>query len=110
MELEILKIADITDPQRKAFEQSLRVISINTVKALMEDIIKDRSHPWSKRFRQFTHENAGSASFYHATANSRIQVFYCRANENGILFVPGVGVHLMQIGALNVMKEIVDAR
>jgi hypothetical protein len=34
----------------------------------------------------------------------------CRAKENGICLVPEVGVQLMQTGALNAMKEIVDAR
>ena len=110
MESENLDIESIMDARRKAVEQSIRQMSAEELKSIVENLFKDDpGNAWNEPFRQFINENTGS-TFYHATAPDRTQVVYCRAKETGIWFIPEGALGILQTRSLETMKEIVDSQ
>ena len=66
-------------------------------------------NPWLVPYHRFVEENSGCL-FYHAMVDYRTRVLYCRKKEAGMWFIPGVAVRILQPGALEGMKAIVDSR
>jgi hypothetical protein len=109
MEKENLDINSIMEERGHAVEASLRVISNEELKQLEPVLFPDVTHPWLAPYHRFVEENSGCL-FYHGKADDRTHVLYCRQKEAGMWFIPGVAVGLLQPGALEGMKAIVDSR
>ena len=108
MESEHIDTESIVHDRRVAVAESIREIGTSDLKALVERLFPDVTHPWLEPFRHFVEENAGCL-FYHAATHDGVEIVYCRAKEKGIWFVPGVGTGILQPRALEALREIVDA-
>ena len=108
MEQENLDIENITETRRSAIAKSIREISINELKSVADSLLNAR-HTWIDPLFQLIEEDAGN-TFFHAKANDRIEIIYCRAKEKGIWFIRGTGLGYMLAKDLNIVKEIVDSR
>lgn len=106
MEHENLDIGSINSERRHAVEESITPICHDEVAALQESLFPDPAHPWAELFRRFVEEHRGTL-FYHAVTHDQVQVIYCREQERGIWFVPGVGIGILQPRALEALREIV---
>ena len=106
MEHENLDIGSIINERRHAVEESIKPISHDELAALQLTLFPDPTHPWAELFRRFVEEHRGNL-FYHAVTHDQAQVIYCREQEKGIWFVPGVGVGILQPKALEALREIV---
>ena len=109
MERENLDINSIMEERGHAVEASLRNISTEELKQLEPVLFPDVTHPWLAPYHRFIEENSGSL-FYHGKADDRTHVLYCRQKETGMWFIPGVAVGMLQPGALEGMRSIVDGR
>lgn len=109
MEIENLDIHSIMEGRFHAVEASLREISPQELRNLEAVLFPDVTHPWLEPYHRFVEENKGN-TFYHAKADERTHVLYCRAKERGIWFVPGIGIGILQPRALEGMRTAVDSR
>jgi hypothetical protein len=109
MEHENLDIGSIVGERRRAVEESIQLISREEITTLQQSLFADPLHPWAEPFQRFLEEHRGSL-FYHGVTYDQVQVIYCREQEKGIWFTPGVGMGILQPKALEQLREIVDAR
>jgi hypothetical protein len=107
MERENLDINSIMEERGHAVEASLHVISTEELKKLEPVLFPDVTHPWLAPYHRFVEENSGCL-FYHGKADDRTHVLYCRQQETGMWFIPGVAVGILQPSALEGMRAIVD--
>ena len=100
---------EITEERRKAIVGSIRVISVEELKALGERLFPLAGDPWRETFFSNLTENPPS-TFHHATTHDGIQVLYCNAKEKGLWISPGGGMGPMQPKSLARLKQIVEGR
>jgi|SRR5262245_13931778 len=107
MEHEDLDIAHITEGRSKSIAKTIKVVGIDEVKKIGEELFPFFDDPWREAFFQFLAENTG-ATFHHANASDTIQILYCHDKNRGIWFIPQVGMGPLQPNGLDVMKQIVE--
>ena len=107
MPFETVKMDEITAARRKAIAASIRIISVEELKALGAQLFPLMDNPWRDKFFGFIAENAG-ATFHHATAHDGVQIIYCNAENKGMWFLPGTGMGPMQPKGLSILKQIVE--
>jgi hypothetical protein len=95
---------NIDKERRKAISRSIRVISVEELKKLGEEIFDDPARPWRQRFLQLIAENPGS-TFHHADAGEGVIFLYCRDNDKGLWYLPGSGLGSLSEGGRQLMKE-----
>jgi hypothetical protein len=98
----------IDKERRKAITKSIRVISVEELKKLGEEIFDDPGRPWRETFLSVVTENPG-ATFYHASAGEGVIFLYSRDNDKGLWYLPGSGVGPLPVGARQIMKEAIEA-
>ena len=103
---ENLDINSITEGRRRAVDKTIRPISVEEIKALIDEIFPYMDDPYRERFAEFLTDNAG-CSFYHATTNDPVHLLYCSTKDKGIWFLPGSGVGVLQQRGLDMLKDIV---
>ena len=104
-----LNMEEVTEDRRKAIATTIKVISIEDLKALGEDLFPYHDHPWRATFYDFLAENAG-ATFHHATTHDPVHIIYCHAKEKGMWYIPGSGMGPLQAKGLKVLKSIVEGK
>src|SRR5215472_4124846 len=77
--------------RRKAIAKSIRVISIEELKKLGEEMFDAPDRPWRQTFLQLIAENPGS-TFYHASAGEGVIFLYARDQDKGLWYLPGSGL------------------
>ena len=73
---------NITDARRNAIAKSIREISVEALKSVGDSLLKAR-HTWIDPLLQLIEENAGN-TFFHAKADDRIEIIYCRDKERRV--------------------------
>ena len=101
-------IESINTERRKAITKSIRVISVEEVKKLGEEIFDDPGRPWRERFVQFIAENPG-ATFHHASAGESVIFLYCHDIDKGLWYLPGSGLGSLSEAGRQIMKEAIEA-
>ncbi|HEY2341898.1 MAG TPA: hypothetical protein VGH90_02660 [Chthoniobacteraceae bacterium] len=99
-------MGSITEGRRKAVTETLQTVEVEELKKIGEGLFSYVDHPWREPFFKFLEENAG-ATFYHATTDDKVEIFYCREKERGIWVLPGSGMGPLPATAAQTMKEIV---
>ena len=105
------KFVDVeaTDKERrKAVAKSTRIISVEELKKLGEEIFDDPGRPWRQTFLQLIAENPG-ATFYQADAGEGVIFLYCREVDKGLWYLPGSGIGPLSEGGRELMKEAIAA-
>jgi hypothetical protein len=109
MPSENLNMEEITEERRKAIEASIRVISVEELKKLGEELFPYLDHPFREKYYTFIEENPGE-TFHHATSHDHVHFIYCHAKDKGMWFMPGSGMGPLQAKGLKIMKEIVKGK
>ena len=98
----------IDDERRKAIAKSIRIISVEELKTLGEEIFDSPDRPWRQTFLSVVTENPG-ATFYHASAGEGVIVLYSRDDDKGLWYLPGSGIGALSDGDRKMMKEAIAA-
>jgi hypothetical protein len=97
----------IDDARRKSISQSIRLVSVEELKKLGEQIFASTSDPWYEKYMRFIADNAG-AKFYYAKTTDRFEIIYCHPNNKGIWFFEGMGRGVIRPKNLELIKKIVE--
>lgn len=100
--------AAIDNERRKAVAKSIRVISVEELRKLGEEIFDSPDRPWRDTFLQLITENPG-ATFYHASAGEGVIFLYARDQDKGLWYLAGSGLGPLSIGGRQIMKEAIEA-
>ena len=98
----------IDNERRKAIAKSIRIISVEELRKLGEEIFDESDRPWRQTFLSVVTENPGAA-FYHASAGEGVIFLYSRDNDRGLWYLPGSGIGLLSDGGRQLMKEAIAA-
>lgn len=88
--------------------RTIHPVCIDDLKRMADHLFPVATDPWCIRFNEFigAHERA---KFYLARTPERAEVIYCADTGDGVWFLPGLGMGILQPKALQAIKEIVDA-
>ena len=98
----------IDNERRKAIAKSIRIISVEELKKLGEEIFDSPDRPWRETFLLVVTENPGG-TFYHAFAGEGVIVLYSRDNDKGLWYLPGSGLGPLPEGGRQMIKEAIAA-
>jgi|ERR1700745_3201332 hypothetical protein len=98
----------IDNERRKAITKSIRIISVEELKKLGDEMFDDPARPWRDAFLQFIAEHPG-ATFYHALAGEGVIFVYSRDGDKGLWYLPGSGLGPLSEAGRRVMKEATAA-
>ena len=98
----------IDHERRKAIAKSIRIISVEELKKLGEEIFDSPDRPWRQTFLSLIAENPG-ATFYHASAGQGVIFLYSRGNDKGLWYLAGSGVGPLSVAGRQIMKEAIEA-
>src|SRR4029453_3499071 len=101
-------IEAINTERRKAIAKSIRVISVEELKKLGEEMFDDPDRPGREEFLQFIVEHPG-ATFYHASAGEGVIFVYSRDGDKGLWYLPGSGLGPLSEGGRRLMTEAIAA-
>jgi hypothetical protein len=105
------KFADvetITSERRKAIAKSIRIINVEELKKLGEEIFDSPDRPWRETFLRLVEESPG-ATFYHASAGEGVIFLYIRDQDRGLWYLPGSGIGALSVAGRQLMKEAIAA-
>jgi hypothetical protein len=106
MPFEKFDLENLDKERRKAIAKSIRVISVEELKALGGDLFRYADDPWRETFFQFIAENAG-ATFHHAVTSDGVNILFCRDKDKGMWFLPGSGMGPLQARGRKIMNEMI---
>ena len=98
----------IDNERRKAIAKSIRIISVEELKKLGEEIFDSSDRPWRQTFLSLIEENPGG-TFHHADAGEGVIFLYCRDVDKGLWYLPGSGIGPLSQGGRQMMKEAIAA-
>jgi hypothetical protein len=98
----------IDNERRKAITKSIRIISVEDLKKLGDEMFDDPDRPWRGAFLQFIAEHPG-ATFYHASAGEGVIFVYSRDGDKGLWYLPRSGLGPLSEAGRRVMKEATAA-
>ncbi|SRR6266536_4816489 len=98
----------IDNERRKAIAKSIRIISVEELRKLGEEIFDSPDRPWRETFLSVVNESPGG-TFYHASAGEGVIVLYSPDNDKGVWYLPGSGLGPLSEGGRRLMKEAIEA-
>ncbi len=98
----------INKERRKAITKSIRIISVEELKKLGEEIFDSPDRPWRQTFLSLIAEHPG-ATFYHASAGEGVIFLYSRDQDKGLWYLPGSGMGPLSVAGRQIMKEAIKA-
>src|SRR5216117_3109698 len=99
----------IDNERRKAIAKSIRIISVQELKKLGEEIFDSPDRPWRQTFLQLIEENPGG-TFHHADAGEGVVFLYSRDGDKGLWYLRGSGIGPLSVGGRQIMKEAIMGR
>ena len=108
MPFEKFDLEDRDKERRKAIAKSIRIISVEELKKLGEEIFEEPDRPWRETFLQFIAEHPGATS-YQASAGEGVIFLYARDEDKGLWYLPGSGIGLLSVAGQEMMKEAIAA-
>ena len=101
-------VETINKERRKAITKSIRIISVEELKKLGEEIFDSPDRPWRQTFLSLIAEHPG-ATFYHASAGEGVIFLYSRDQDKGLWYLPGSGMGPLSVAGRQIMKEAIKA-
>jgi hypothetical protein len=98
----------IDKERRKAIAKSIRIISVEELGKLGDEIFDSPDRPWRQTFLQLIEENPGG-TFHHADAGEGVIFLYCRDVDKGLWYLPGSGLGPLSQEGRKLMKEAIAA-
>jgi hypothetical protein len=108
MALEKFDFDSLTKERIKSMAKTIRVISMEDLKKIGDELFKFADDPWRQNFYDFIKENPGSTC-HHAVTGDGVNLVYCRDKDIGLWFLPGRGMGPLQTRGRQAMKELVEA-
>ena len=109
MPFDKIDIDSITEARRKSIAKSIHTISVEELKKLGNEVFHDLDDPWREVFFRFVAEHS-HATIHHAITNDGVNMLYCRDEDKGIWFVPGVGKGILSLAGRKMMREAIEGR
>src|SRR5689334_7166668 len=98
----------IDNERRIAINKSIRIISVEELKKLRDEMFDSPDRPWRETFFQFIAEHPGT-TFHHADAGEGVIFVYSRDTDKGLWYLPGSGLGPLSEGGRRLMKEAIAA-
>lgn len=98
----------IDKDRRQAIAKSIRIITVEELRKLGEEMFHDPDRPWRQMFLEFIAEHRG-ATFHHASAGEGVVVVYSRDGDKGLWYLPGSGLGPLSEDGRQLMKEAIAA-
>ena len=95
------------DNRRAWVRKTIRPVTVEELRQLGVERFPIVTDPWCERYNAFLSEHPG-ARFYRAEIPEGAEIVYCRDTGQGIWFLPGSGMGIIQPKNLQVLAEIVD--
>src|SRR5262249_46064451 len=96
-------IDSINEERHKAVTKSIRIVTVEELKKVAEEIFHSPDDPWKATLLQFVAENP-SATFYHADAGQGVIFFYLPERDKGLWWLRGSGMGTLSERARQLMK------
>jgi hypothetical protein len=97
----------IDSERRKAIAKSIRIMSVEELKKLGEEMFDDPDRPWRQTFLQFIAEHPG-ATFYHASAGEGVIFVYSREGDKGLWYLRGSGIGSLSEGGRQLIRKVIE--
>src|SRR5207244_13541791 len=81
----------IDNERRKAIAKSIRIISVEELRKLGEEMFDEPDRPWRQTFLQFIAEHPG-ATFHHASAGEGVVFVYFCDGDKGLWYLRWSGI------------------
>jgi hypothetical protein len=98
----------IDNERRKAIAKSIRIISVEELRKLGEEMFDEPDRPWRQTFLEFIEQHPG-ATFHHASAGEGVVFVYSRDRDKGLSYLPGSGVGPLSVAGRQIKKEAIEA-
>jgi hypothetical protein len=99
-------IDKIDDDRRKNVIKSIRIINLEELKKLAEEIFHSPDDPWKQTLLQLIAENP-AATFYHADAGEGVTFLYCQDVDKGLWYLFGNGMGPLTGRGQQMMKDAI---
>jgi hypothetical protein len=99
---------DIDSRRRQAISKSIRIINVEELKKLGEEMFDSPDRPWRQTFLEFVEQHPG-ATFHHASAGQGVIFVYSRDGDKGLWYLPGSGLGPLSEAGRRLMKEAIAA-
>lgn len=100
---------DETMENRRALvRKTIRPAPYEEIKELAAKRFTVATDPWCIRFQEFIERHKRS-EFHRAEAPGGAEIVYCRDAGQGVWFLPGTGMGIIQPKGLQMLAEIVDS-
>ena len=109
MPFDKIDIESITEERRKSVAKSIRTISVEELKKLGDQVFHDPDDPGREVFFRFVAEHSHT-TIHHAIASDGVNMLYCRDEDKGIWFFPGVGKGILSPAGRQMMREGIEGR
>src|SRR4029453_9776916 len=99
-------VGAIDNQRRKALAKSIRIISVEELRKLGEEMFDDVDRPWRQTFLEFIEQHS-RATFHQASAGEGVVFVYSRDGDKGLWYLPGSGLGPLSEGGRRLMKEAI---
>jgi hypothetical protein len=107
MPFEKFEDLDATDNERrKAIAKSIRIISVEELKKLGEEMFDEPDRPWRQTFLQFIADHPG-ATLHHASAGEGVIFVYSLDGDKGLWYLRGSGIGPLSEAGRRLMREAI---
>lgn len=98
---------DTMENRRVAVRKTIRAATLAELHELGVKRFPLATDPWCERYDEFLKQHP-SAKFYRAESPEGAEIVYCRETNQGVWFLPGKGMGILQPKGLQVLAEIID--
>ena len=94
--------------RRVAVRKTIRPATLEELRELGAKRFPLVTDPWFERFSEFIKQHA-SAKFFRAETSEGAEIVYCKDTGQGVWFLPGKGMGIIQPKGLQMLAEVVDS-
>jgi hypothetical protein len=99
-------IETINKERRKAITKSIRIISVEELKKLGEEIFDSPDRPWRQTFLSLIAEHPGAT--FTTRPQGKASFFFTPSDQDkGLWYLPGSGLGRLSEGGRQMMKEAI---
>jgi len=96
----------IWEQRSKALQKSLRIISLEELKKIGEEIFQYPDDTWRATLLRLIAERP-NATYYQATTDDQVVFLYCLEEDIGLWFLRGSGMGPLRETGKRIMKEAI---
>ena len=93
------------EARRAAIRQTIRPATLEELNQLGETCFPVVTDPWAERYAAFLKHHP-SAKYYRAQTAEGAEIVYCQDTGQGVWFLPGSGMGVIQPSGLQMLAEL----